>query len=133
MQMIRDFYLKSYWFWVISKIILVVLLLISTLSLLGLGDLRTEELWTNLIGLFEAVLLGIILIQEFLIKSKPKFLRTIAGIILILFGIGLLVALIYVSEGSRSNFYILGYPFAIWMILTGIFDTMRIERVDTLK
>jgi hypothetical protein len=113
MKALKILYIESYWFWVVSKIIMSILLLLSTLSLLGASGLRPHEFLINFIGFIEGVLLIATLFQDF--SSNPKFgiLKIITGILMILFGIGILIALLTVSEGSRSDAYILGYPFSI--------------------
>lgn len=124
----KKIFTNSYWLWVISKIILIVLLLVSTLSMFGLERLKTDELLICLLGLAEAVLLIITLFNDFSSTPKYQMVKMIAGGILVLLGIGLFVTLLTVSKGSRSDLYFLGFPFSIWMILIGIFDLLRIEK-----
>lgn len=124
----KNMFTNSYWFWVISKLLLIVLLLVSTISMLGLERLKTDELLMNLLGLIVAILLIITLFNDFSSTSKFGIVKMIAGGLLFLLGIGLFVLLFTVSEGSRSNLYFLGFPFAIWMILIGIFDLLNIEK-----
>lgn len=123
-----DFFKKYYWFWIISKIIVIIILLISTISILGFERLKTDEILINTLGLIEAFLLLITLAEDFSSNSKFKILKIITGIIMTVFGIGLIIILLTVSKGSQSEFYILGYPFGLWMILIGIFDILRIKK-----
>ncbi|HUH25622.1 MAG TPA: hypothetical protein VLY87_03280 [Flavobacterium sp.] len=124
----KEFYLKSYWFWLLSKSILIIMLLLSTLNILGEGNLNTTEFSVNLLGLIEAFLLMATLSQDYFFLKKFYFLKTIAGGILILAGIALFIFLFTVSEGSQSAYYLLGYPLAVWLILIGIFDLLRIKK-----
>lgn len=124
----KKIYQETYWFWIVSKLILMLLLLISTLSILSAGKLRTAELTVNFIGLLEAILLGITFAHDFT-KTNLKYLKIVTGIVLILAGIALFIVLMTVSKGSRSDFYFLGYPLAIWMILIGLFDVLRIKKL----
>ena len=126
----KTFYKQTYWFWVISKIIFILLLLISCLSILSAGKLRTPEFAVNFAGLLEAILLGITLVHDFS-KSNFKYLKIITGSVLIVFGIGLFLVLITASKGTLNDASFLGYPFLIWMILIGIFDLLRIEKTTT--
>jgi hypothetical protein len=126
----KTIFIQSYWFWVISKIILIILLLISTLSILGAGRLRAEEFALNLLGLIEAILLIITLFQDFSSNSNLNILKIITGILLTLFGIGLFIVLLTISKGGQSDLYFLGFPFAIWMILIGVFDLLRINKTS---
>lgn len=121
-----NLYRQSYFFWVISKVVLTILLLMSTLSILAAGRLSFDELVVNLLILLEAILLGITVFQDF--SNKPNNLKIITGTILILFGTGLFIFLLTVSEGSQSSIYILGYPLSIWMALIGIFEVLKIKK-----
>ena len=130
----KNLYKNSYWFWIISKIILIILLLLSTLSLLANGGLRINEILVNLLGFIEAILLIITLRYDFLSDLKSNYLKEIGGIILIIFGIVLFVVLLFfVPKGSRNNFFELGYPFSLWMILVGIFDFLKIRNPISTK
>lgn len=121
-----NLYRQSYFFWVISKVVLTILLLMSTLSILAAGRLSFDEPVVNLLILLEAILLGITVFQDF--SNKPNNLKIITGTILILFGTGLFIFLLTVSEGSQSSIYILGYPLSIWMALIGIFEVLKIKK-----
>lgn len=124
----KKFYLKSYWFWLLSKSIFIIMLLLSTLNILGEGNLKTPELIVNLLGLIEAFLLMATLSQDFFFLKKFYFLKTIAGSFLILSGMALIIYLSTVSEDSQSTYYLLGFPFGIWLILIGFFDLLRIQK-----
>lgn len=124
-----DFFKKHYWFWVVSKIIFIIILSISAISILGFERLKTDEILINTLGIVEAVLLLITLAEDFSTTLKFKILKIITGIIMIIFGIGIIIILFTIPKGSQSEFYILGYPFGLWMILIGIFDILRIEKV----
>lgn len=124
----KKFYLNSYWFWLLSKSILIILLLLGTLDKLGTGGLDDFELTVNIVGLIEAFLLMATLSQDYYFLKKFFFLKIIAGSILILFGIGLFTYLLTVSEGSENAFYFLYYPLALWMIFTGGFDLLQVRK-----
>lgn len=93
--------------------------------------LKTDELLINTVGLIEAVLLIITLFYDFSSGSKSEILKILTGSILIVFGIGLFVILLTVLKDERSSIYFLGYPFAIWMIMIGIFEVLRIQKPNT--
>jgi uncharacterized membrane protein len=124
----KDFFRQSYWFWVISKVIFVVMLFISVLSILGAGQLGAEETAINLLALVEALLLTVTLFGDFSATAKFGILKIITGVLLIVFGIGLLVVLLTVGKGSQSSVYMLGFPFAAWMVLMGLFDVFRVKK-----
>lgn len=126
----KEFYLQTYWLWVVSKIILSLLLLISALSIIAEGGLQPLELLVNTLGVIEGILLLVTLLHDF--SSNPDFnlniLKTITGFTLSLFGLALAIVLLSISKGSQSEFYSLGFPLAGWMLLVGIFDLHRINR-----
>ena len=128
MKIVKSFFENNFLFFQISRIIFTILATISVLSIFSIGGLRTNELLVNLIALVEVVLLLIITIQEVFTKSSSNIVRFIAGVLLAVSGIIIFVVLLSVSEGSRSTFYFLGFPFAIWMLLIGIFDALKIQK-----
>ncbi len=128
MKIIKSFFENSFLFWQISRIVFAILASISVLSILSIGGLRPNELLVNLISLVEVILLLVISLQEIFTKSSNKLIRLIAGIILAVSGIIIFVVLLSVSKGSRSPFYFLGFPFAVWMFLIGIFDSFNIQK-----
>lgn len=131
--MIKRFYVEFYTFWLVSKIVLIVLFLLASLSLILEGGLRTNEFLYNFIILIEALLLGVSLISDFDLKINFNILKKIAGFLLTLFGLFLLIFLITLSNGSRSEYFMLGYPFSIWIIMIGIFEFLNIKKENESK
>jgi hypothetical protein len=128
--MIKKFFTESFNFWLISRIILSLILIISSSILILEGGLRTSEIYWNLIGLIEGFILIIITIIEFTTKSELKIIKVIAGVILILFGLILFAVLLNVSEGAQSDLYPLGYLLSICIILIGIFEIMNLKKLS---
>ena len=133
MERVRHIFTQSYWFWVISKIILILILLTGTISILGLGKLRSEEIIINTFGLVEAILLLITLVADFSASLRFKGIKVLTGVVLIVFGLGLIITLLIIAKGSQSDFYMLGYPFGFWMMLIGLFDLLNIKRTKPSK
>ena len=113
----KNFYTQSFWFWVTSKIIFILLLLISILSILGEsnGRMGGAELGVNFLAFVEAILLIITVIQDF--TAKGSFIKVISGALMMLFGMALFGVLLTVSKGGQSGIYAFGYPVSLWMIL----------------
>ena len=129
----KSIFLSTYWFWIVFKIILAILLLISTISILGSERLKIDELIANVLGLIEAILLVFTLFYDFSSRSDGAVLKIISGALLILFGIGLFLILLTISEGSQGDLYLLGFPFAIGLILVGLFDLSRVRKPGSNK
>lgn len=123
-----SFFIKHYWFWVVSKIILTIILLISTITIIVFERLKTDEKLFNSLVLIEAILLLVTSVVDFTSTLKFRILKIITGIILVIFGVGLIIILLSISKISQSDLYVLGYPFGLWLILIGIFDILRIKK-----
>lgn len=121
-------FIQSYWLWITSKIILVIMVLISAINILGMKRLTTDEVLVNTVCLIEALLLIVTLVDDFSPIPKFKTLKIVTGIILLLLGIGLFVVLLTISKGGRSDIYFLGFPLAIWIMLIGLFEMYRIPK-----
>lgn len=124
----KRFYLRSYWFWLLSKSLLIIALLLVTLDSLGNKSLGKYELALSIVGLIEAFLLMATLSQDYYFLKKYYFLKIIAGSILILFGISLFTYSLTVSEGSQSAFFFWYYPLSVYLILIGLFDVLRVKK-----
>lgn len=124
----KNFFKQTYWFWIVSKIIFALIILISTLSVISTERLKPIELAVNLSCLALAILLIITFFNDFSTSTSAGFLKTISGILMILFGLALITILITISKGSQSDFYFLGYPFALWIGLIGIFEISKVKR-----
>ncbi|MBR9861457.1 hypothetical protein GYB22_12085 [bacterium] len=132
MQKLKKFYSESYMLWVIFKIILGLILLISTISTLQLSRLSATESSVNTIGLIIAILSLITLKADFSSSTKFPVLKMMSGIGLLAIGLAIFVVLLTISEGGRSDFYFLEYPFSLLIILTGLFDVLNVDRADTV-
>lgn len=121
MSALRTFYQRSHWFWVISRIVVVLLFIISLVQILGEGDLRhSDEVLINGICLFGALVLGILAVIELSRGSKPAWLRISGGVFLVLFSLGLLVLFaIGPVKGGLSGVLLI---VAIWFLLLGLRD-----------
>ena len=125
--MLKSFFQSSYWFWVIIKMIIIVLLLVSAVGLLSEGGLRPTELLVNWVAVIEALLLLVSLFHDFGSARLP-WLKIIVGFIMFAGGVALLVTLLGLPEGERSEAYALGFPLTILMIMTGLFDMLNLNR-----
>lgn len=126
--MIKKFYTETYFFWMVSKILIVLLTLISSFSLISNGDLRASEFLYNFLIFLEGIFLGITLLDDFSFNVNVLILKKIAGSFLVLFGVFLLIFLITLSNGSKSEYFIFGFPLSIWFIMVGAFLFLNIKR-----
>jgi hypothetical protein len=123
MPALRTFFQRSYWFWVISRIAVVLLFVISMVQIMGEGDLRhPDEVLVNAMCLVGALVQGILAVIELARGTKPAVLRISGGLFLVLFSVGLLVlfAIGPVKDGLAGVLLIV----AIWFLLLGLRDLL---------
>lgn len=117
----RTFYTSSHWFWVISRILFVLMFGISIAQIMGEEPLRGgEEVFVNGVCVVGALVLAVLVIIELARGAKPAWLRIAGGTFLVLCGLGLLVVL---AMGMVSGGLVLLLLFFIaWFLLAGIRD-----------
>lgn len=128
--MIKSFFQSTYWLWVIAKMLIILLLFVSSISLLMEGNLRSDELAINWLAVIEGILLTISLAHDFG-STRLGWLKIITGTILFVGGVALMVTLFGLEEGERSEAYAIGFPLTLLMIFTGLFDVLRLEKKKT--
>lgn len=117
----RTFYTSSHWFWVISRILFVLMFGISIAQIMGEEPLRGgEEVFVNGVCVVGALVLAVLVIIELARGAKPAWLRIAGGTFLVLCGLGLLVVL---AMGMVSGgLVLLLLLFIAWFLLAGIRD-----------
>lgn len=120
METLRSFYKQSHWFWAISRLLMVLLFVVSIVQIIAEGDTRGYAVPVNALCVVGALLLGILGVIELLRGTKPVWLRVPAGIFMLLFGVGLL-ALFFIGPvtGGLQGLLIL---IAVWFLLLGLRD-----------
>lgn len=118
----RAFYAASHWFWVISRIIIVLLFVISLVQILGEGPLRrADEVLVNGLCLVGALVLAVLAGYELARGRKPTVLRIVAGIFLLLCAIGLAVVLAMGMVPTGGLRFLLALVI-LWFTLAGLRD-----------
>lgn len=120
MELLKTFYQKTYYFWVITRLLYIIIFTIAILNLPNENNL--PKIFVKL--LFGIYVLSIIFLSilEFLKKNQPKLIRQFVGIISILFGIFLNYLLIF---EFNQNFVILAFLVTFWIILYGIWEIVK--------
>ena len=86
----RSFYAGSHWFWVVSRILCVLMFAIAIAQVLGDRSLRDElDVPVNGTIILGTLVLAALAIIESARGTKPAWLRIIGGSFLMLFGLGL--------------------------------------------
>jgi hypothetical protein len=120
MELLKAFYQKTYLFWVITRMLYIIIFTIAILNLPNENNL--PKIFVKL--LFAIYVLSIIFLSvlEFLKKNQPKLIRQFVGVISILFGIFLNYLLIF---EFNQNFVILAFIVTFWIILYGIWEIVK--------
>lgn len=117
----RAFYESTHWFWVISRIIFVLMFIISIMQILNDGSLRHgDELLVNALCMLGTLMLVALAIIELARGNKPTWLRITGGVFLALFSLGL-CALLF-SGLVHGGLTLLLMLFIAWFLLASIRD-----------
>ena len=117
----KSFYQSSHWFWVISRILIVLMFIISMVQIGSDGLLRGQDaLLVNGVSMVGTIVLATLAIIEIARGTKPTWLRIIGGLFMVLFGLGLCVLL--ASGMVRGGLVLLLFLFIVWFLLAGVRD-----------
>ena len=117
----KSFYQSSHWFWVISRILIVLMFIISMVQIMSDGPLRHgDEVLVNGVCVVGAIVLAILAIIEIARGKKPAWLRIAGGAFMVLFGLGLCV--LFAMGMVRGGLAFLLLFFIIWFVLAGVRD-----------
>ncbi len=117
----RSFYQSTHWFWVISRIVFVLMFIISMAQIMSDGPLRRgDEVLVNGVCMIGSVVLAILAVIEIARGKKPVWLRIIGGVFMVLFGLGLCVLM--ASGMVRGGLVLLLFLFIVWFLLAGVRD-----------
>ncbi len=117
----KSFYQSSHWFWVISRIVFVLMFIISMAQIMSDGPLRRgDEVLVNGVCMIGSVVLAILAVIEIARGTKPTWLRIIGGVFMVLFGLGLCVLM--ASGVVRGGLVLLLLLFIVWFLLAGVRD-----------
>jgi len=117
----KSFYKSTHWFWVISRILIVLMFIISMVQIGSDGLLRGQDaLLVNGVSMVGTIVLATLAIIEIARGTKPTWLRIIGGLFMVLFGLGLCVLL--ASGMVRGGLVLLLFLFIVWFLLAGVRD-----------
>lgn len=121
----KSFYQRTERFWVISRIVIVLMFMMQIISE---GPLRLGRVvMVNEVCMVGTIMLAILAVVEVARGKKPAWLRICAGVFTSLAGLGLLVIMLAgLEHGLVSTFHlcanVLMVLVAIWFMLVGLRD-----------
>lgn len=117
----KSFYQSSHWFWVISRVVIVLMFIISMVQIMNEGGPRhLGELVANTTAFFGSLMLAVLAVMELVRTPKPTWLRIAGGVFMVLFGLGLCV--VFAMGMVRGGLGFLLLLFVIWFVLAGVRD-----------
>ncbi len=117
----RTFYQSTHWFWVISRMVFVLMFIISMVQIGNDGLLRGQDaLLVNSVSMLGTIVVAILAIIEIARGKKPSWLRIAGGVFMVLFGLGLCV--LFAMGMVRGGLAFLLLLFIIWFVLAGLRD-----------
>ena len=122
----KKIYRKSYWFWIISKFVVAIFILITILISFIQENLEGMDLAVNIFFLIISLLLVITLFPS--LTSNISAIRSVTGGSLILFGLTFLVIILIGSNDTLKDLYLFSFIFCFWIIMIGFFDVLRINK-----
>tara|TARA_R110000868_G_scaffold6454_3_gene36612 strand:+ start:7003 stop:7437 length:435 start_codon:yes stop_codon:yes gene_type:complete len=128
-ELLKTFFRKTYYFWVISRLLYIVLFTIAIINLPN--EKSIPKISVKLFFAIYTLAIFLLSILEILKKDQPKFIRKFVGIVSILFGIFLNYLLIF---EFNQRIVILAFTLTFWIILYGIWEitkksTLQIKRL----
>ena len=123
MPILKTFFSKTYYFWFISRIFLIIAF---SFAILNQFDLQSKsEILVDLVFTFYILSMLHLLIFEILKKKPLFFAKQFAGIVTILFGCLLIYMILFVGENKYGlkNIGFLIVPF--WIMLYGFWELKR--------
>ena len=123
MEILKNFFSKTYYFWFISRILLIIAFSIAVINQFDLYS-KSKILVTSFLTFYIFSMLNLLIFE--ILKKKPLlFTKQFAGIISILFGCLLIYLILFVGENKYGlkNFGFLIVPF--WIMLYGLWEMKR--------
>ena len=125
----KPFFLKSYYFWIVTRIIFCVALFISLVAIFQDARLSSMELFVNLVAVVYWIILLLIIIRQLAGAQRMRIMSYVVGVISMLMGIILLV-LPFMTEVISLPAIVL---FSFWMLALGVFDLLCIQKPDLFE
>ncbi len=124
-----DFFKGTYYFWLVSKIIFIILGTISVLQILTTQQLPKTEFLINVAFVFYISLMTITTVKELRGIKSGTLLNTIVGALSVLIGLALLVTFILLGNERLQVDIVLALLFSFWIILIGLSDLFKRKHV----
>jgi hypothetical protein len=122
---IKVFYSKTHYFWVVTKIVLLVSAgLFFYFGNFEIKRFEPKEWCTFIIFIIYGILMSINLLLELTNTSPFKWSKYLTGIISLVSGIFLILILLKVDH----QYFWTIMTFAIWVVVMGIFDLLKIQK-----
>ena len=120
-----NFFKSTYYFWVVSKIIFILLGTISVLQILTTERLGKTEFLINIFFLFYISLMAISSIKELRGIQSKSILNIIVGSLSLLTGLALMVTFIFLGNERLQVDIVLALLFSLWIMLIGLSDLFK--------
>jgi hypothetical protein len=120
-----NFFKSTYYFWVVSKIIFILLGTISVLQILTNERLAKTEFLINIFFLFYISLMAITSIKELRGIQSKSILNIIVGSLSLLTGLALMITFILLGNERLQVDIILALLFSLWIMLIGLSDLFK--------
>lgn len=125
----KSFFLKSYYFWIVTRIIFCVALFISLIAIFQEARLSSMELIVNLVAVVYWIILLLIIIQQLAGAQRMQIMSYVVGVISMLIGIVLLILPFITTVISLPAIVV----FSLWMLALGVFDLLCIQKPDLFE
>ena len=128
MNILNQFYQKTHYFWIVSRVFLIVLFAIAIFNQINLKALSSLIVY----GIFSLYIfcMTFIFFMEIIKKSVPKFCKIFTGITSIFFGLVLTYLILYVG-GNKYGLGVIGFLIIpVWIILFGFWEMKTLMNVE---
>jgi uncharacterized membrane protein len=126
----RSFFYSSYYFWVVSRAVLILLGLISLVSIFSMGRLNNIELLVNFSFIIYLIFHAIIFIREISKANQSRVLKIITGIYSIVVGLGIIIVITLFGSNKSSGNDLIAFIFSSWIVLLGLFDFVILNKKE---
>ena len=117
----KSFYQSTHWFWVISRIVIVLMFILSMVQIGKDGLMRGQDVsLVNGVCMVGCTAQAILAIIEIMRGKKPTWLRIAGAVFMVLFALGLCI--VFAMGMVRGGLAFLLLLFIAWFVLAGVRD-----------
>ena len=119
MELLKTFFRKTHYFWIISRVILIILFLLVVVN----QKFESKPSFGIVYGIIAVYVICMVYLSilEFTKKDAPKIIKIFTGGFSIFFGLVILYLLIFQFNG----FVVLAFCVPIWLIIYGTWEIMH--------